>query len=142
MPSSIQVSFDCNDVEKMVKFWMLALNYQMPAPPPGYTSWDDFAEKNNIPKEEWSGALFDPAGKGPDLYFQPVPEGKTAKNRLHLDIRVSSGYGTDPAERRQQTAARVAELVAAGASILYEVNEEDTFWVTMADPEGNEFCII
>ena len=142
MASPIQVTFDCNDIEKMVQFWMLALNYRMPDPPPGYTDWNEFAAKNNIPKEEWAMTLFDPAGKGPDVYFQLVPEGKTAKNRLHLDIRVSSGFGTDPAERRQQTSARVAELVAAGASILYEINESEAYWVTMADPEGNEFCII
>jgi predicted enzyme related to lactoylglutathione lyase len=65
------------------------------------------------------------------MYFQEVPETKTVKNRMHLDIRV----GGDDAE-----AVRDA-LVARGATILHTGSQGPHTWVTMADPEGNEFCV-
>ncbi|MGW1268830.1 VOC family protein [Streptomyces sp. NPDC002491] len=70
-------------------------------------------------------------GLGRRLLFQRVPEAKTAKNRLHLDLHPG-------AERR---AEEVARLTALGASVLREVKEPSGAWVVMADPEGNEFCV-
>ncbi|AVV41076.1 VOC family protein [Streptomyces sp. ID05-04B] len=70
-------------------------------------------------------------GLGRRLLFQRVPEAKTVKNRLHLDLHPG-------AERR---AEEVARLTALGASVLREVKEPSGEWVVMADPEGNEFCV-
>ncbi|SED19226.1 hypothetical protein SAMN05216532_3742 [Streptomyces sp. 2231.1] len=70
-------------------------------------------------------------GLGRRLLFQRVPETKTAKNRLHLDLH--TGRGERPAE--------VARLEALGARVLHEVKEPSGEWVVMADPEGNEFCV-
>ena len=64
------------------------------------------------------------------MVFQRVPEPKTVKNRMHLDLHP----GTDKDELREQ-------LVARGASFLYPGNQGPFTWYTMADPEGNEFCI-
>jgi Glyoxalase-like domain len=84
----------------------------------------------------WTGgaAIRHPAG--PDsgrsrVLFQQVPEGKTVKNRLHLDIRT----GDD------ETDAVAAELARQGATELHRGQEGPHHWVTMADPEGNEFCV-
>jgi hypothetical protein len=74
-----------------------------------------------------------PTGKeGPRILFQLVPEAKSVKNRLHLDVRV----GPD-----QDAAAEVARLVATGATELHQGRQGPHTWTTMADPEGNEFCV-
>ncbi|MEU9009743.1 VOC family protein [Streptomyces sp. NPDC048479] len=70
-------------------------------------------------------------GHGRRLLFQRVPEGKTTKNRLHLDLHVGP-------ERRE---AEVARLEGLGATVLYHADEPVGVWSTMADPEGNEFCV-
>ena len=67
----------------------------------------------------------------PRVLFQVVPEPKTVKNRMHLDVRV----GTDDPE------AVVATLTARGATLLYRGRQGPHTWTTMADPEGNEFCV-
>jgi hypothetical protein len=67
----------------------------------------------------------------PRILFQSVPEAKTVKNRLHLDVRAGD---EDKAEVR-------ARLESRGATFLWEASEGPYFWYTMADPEGNEFCI-
>jgi hypothetical protein len=65
------------------------------------------------------------------LLFQLVPEGKTVKNRMHLDIR------TGPEDQEEV----VRRLAAAGAAELHRGTQGPHHWVTMADPEGNEFCV-
>lgn len=69
-----------------------------------------------------------------------MPEPKTAKNRLHMDVRVS-GSGTED-ERRARIEAAVAPLVAAGATIWGRSTAADDFFIVMQDPEGNEFCLV
>jgi uncharacterized glyoxalase superfamily protein PhnB len=72
-----------------------------------------------------------------------VPEGKTVKNRLHLDISVSGGRGVPMEVRRQRVDAEVARLAGLGATIVRPLQEEglDHYAVAMLDPEGNEFDI-
>ncbi|MGW0874365.1 VOC family protein [Streptomyces sp. NPDC002740] len=70
-------------------------------------------------------------GLGRRLLFQRVPEAKTVKNRLHLDLHPGAGLRAGEVER----------LTALGASVLGEVKEPSGQWVVMADPEGNEFCV-
>ncbi|MGA9871313.1 MAG: VOC family protein, partial [Rhodococcus sp. (in: high G+C Gram-positive bacteria)] len=76
-------------------------------------------------------AVVDPDRPGsPRVLFQSVPEKKSGKNRVHLDLRVGDERET------------VAEnLVAAGASILHRGEQGPFQWITMADPEANEFCL-
>ncbi len=78
--------------------------------------------------------LHDPAGVGPRLCLLPVPEPKTTKNRLHMDIRISQGAD----DRWAVVTGEVQRLLGAGASI---VREYPGHHVTMADPEGHEFCV-
>ena len=98
---------------------------------------------NDLPREDWDNyaSRVDPDGAGPRLFFQRVPEPKTAKNRVHLDLAVGGGRGTPPEESRRNIAAAVERAVAAGATKVREVDERDEYWVVLQDPEGNEFCM-
>ena len=82
----------------------------------------------------------DPAGEGPRLYFQRVPEGKAAKNRVHLDIRVA-GREVRSEERRRLVSEKVERLVQAGASLAWANDTIRGSSIVMRDPEGNEFCV-
>ena len=73
----------------------------------------------------------DPGGRGPRLLFQRTDRPKEGKNRLHLDVNVGS-------DRRQE---EVERLTGLGATVLYEIDEPGGHHVTMADPEGNEYCV-
>lgn len=141
MGPSLQIVFDANDVPRLVAFWEQALGYEVQPPPPEFETWEDFARENGIPEEQWDGwgALMDPDGKRPRIFFQRVPEGKTAKNRLHLDVNVGEGLdGEDRTTRVKQEADRLEEL---GATRQREAFERGEFWIVMQDPEGNEFCL-
>lgn len=95
----------------------------------GRRAWRDLAAVRHPddPYEEATGI-----GHGRRLLFQRVPEAKTAKNRLHIDVHAG------PARDR---AAEVARLESLGASVLRDVDEPGGRWTVMADPEGNEFCV-
>ena len=142
MAIGIQVTFDAADPERLTEFWAIALDYQAQPPPEGFDSWEQFAEKIGLPRERWKdlSAVVDPAGSGPRLLFQRVPENKTVKNRVHLDLAVSVG-AKDREEGWQRALSHVDKLVAAGATVLREVNEVNGRCMVMQDPEGNEFCV-
>ncbi|MGH3658893.1 MAG: VOC family protein, partial [Micromonosporaceae bacterium] len=93
--------------------------------------------------EHWNdaSAVVDPDGGRPRIFFQRVPEAKTVKNRVHLDLGVSGPPGTPPQERRRRIDAEAARLVAAGATRIAAHDEPDQYWVVLQDPEGNEFCL-
>jgi catechol 2,3-dioxygenase-like lactoylglutathione lyase family enzyme len=76
-------------------------------------------------------ACTDPTGTEPRLYFQKVPEGKTAKNRVHLDIHVEP----------DAKAAEVSRLTALGAELIETHDDRGPLTYVMRDPEGNEFCL-
>lgn len=82
-----------------------------------------------------------PDGAGPRMYFQRVPEGKAAKNRLHLDVRVGTGLVGE--ERLAVLESECARLVALGAvrGKLLLADEENESCLNMQDVEGNEFCL-
>jgi hypothetical protein len=138
MTIGFQVSFDAHDPAAQARFWSLALEYDRQPPPPGFDTWEAFAENAGIPRERWGDvdAVVDPHGKGPRLLFQRVPEGKTAKNRMHLDVNAS---GPDHDWARVENHAK--RLVAAGATLVEERQDGMSHWIVMQDPEGNEFCL-
>ena len=136
-----QVTFDASDPARLADFWASALGYIIQPPPPDFDSWDDWATDMGIPEENWNDAraLVDPAGDGPRVFFQRVPEGKTAKNRVHLDVNVAEG--AEPAEQRSVVEASAERLVGEGATLVGPMEEHGSFWIVMRDPEGNEFCV-
>ncbi len=111
MYTKIQVTFDAAEPEKLAEFWGLALGYVVEPPPEGFESWEDFAGSAGIPEADWGevASRIDPAGEGPRLYFQRVPEAKTAKNRVHLDVRVA---GREVRGERAQAAGQRARGTA------------------------------
>ncbi len=147
--SSFQVTFDCLEPARLTQFWATALGYEVEPPPGGAPSWNSYWRSIGVPEDELdddvdaADSLIDPAGLGPRIWFQRVPEAKTIKNRLHLDLSRGGGRAVPLAQRRERVLAEEARLVAAGAQRLRVLETEglDHFGVVMADPEGNEFCI-
>lgn len=138
---TIQVTFDCANPRAVGEFWQAAIGYVAPPPPPGFDDWDAFDA--SLPEADRGSAWAsqDPAGVGPRLFFQRVPEGKTVKNRLHLDVRVGTGLVGD--ERVAALEAEADRLEALGASRirLMLADEHNESCLVMADVEGNEFCL-
>lgn len=135
MATPFQITIDCADADTMSRFWSTALGYVQEPPPAGYLSWEDFLRANGIPTPDAGSisAIVDPDDVGPRILFLRVPEPKIVKNRVHLDIR--SGQTDD------DKLAKVDQLVEAGASVIRRVEEHGGWWMVMADPEGNEFCV-
>jgi hypothetical protein len=144
MATKIQVVIDCADPARQAEFWAEALHYAIPPPPAEFASWDDWARAQGIPEERWNdaSAIEDPEGKGPRVFLQRVPEGKVAKNRLHLDLNAGGGHDVPLEERRRRVDAEVARLKALGATDERgAIEQRGEYWVRMNDPEGNEFCV-
>ncbi|MFG1923259.1 VOC family protein [Cryptosporangium sp. NPDC048952] len=117
---------DAVDPQRIAAFWADALGYVFE---PGYEDPD-------------GASIVDPDGTGPAIGFLRVPEGKTAKNRMHIDIRVAAEISGDAAERERLVRSTVARLVPAGATVVREEFYGGQFdHVVMLDPEGNEFCV-
>ena len=124
MAKPLQVALDCADPAKLAEFWASALDYEV-------VRVSDDGER---------AFLGDPQGKGPTLLFHRVPEPKLVKNRMHLDVYVSP-WGSPPAEAKPIVDAEAERLCAIGAKELGTFERPDEYFVVMADPEGNEFCI-
>ena len=107
------VVIDANDPVLVASFWMQALGYV-----------------EEPPEEEGWVFISDPNGEGPSLYFQPVPEEKGVKNRLHLDL-----------DSDLSMADEVKRLEGLGAKVVVERGHDTWRWTIMEDPEGNEFCV-
>jgi hypothetical protein len=141
-----QLVIDCADPELLARFWTAALGYELEPPPAGFADWDDYWRDVGVPEAELGiGAdrIIDPDGGGPRIWFQVVPEAKTVKNRLHLDVHVSGGRAVPLATRRQRVDAEARRLCELGATMVAVSSEEgiDHYGVAMKDPEGNEFDI-
>jgi predicted enzyme related to lactoylglutathione lyase len=109
------ITFDCADARALATFWSKLTGWNV--------YYDDDPEVVLAPS-------FPHDGTG--MLFIPVPEGKTAKNRLHLDLSPEEGTRDELVER----------AVAAGATVTGDHRKADgSGWVTLTDPEGNEFCI-
>jgi Glyoxalase-like domain len=149
----IQIVIDCADTARLAEFWSIVLDYVPSPPPEGFETWNDWYRSVGVPDEELdltrdaNDRLMDPAQVGPPIWFQPVPERKSVKNRLHLDVHVGrdeQGVKFPYPVRRQRVRAKADQLIAAGASELRceDAPEYGRFYVTLADPEGNEFCLV
>ncbi|CAM5306121.1 hypothetical protein SAVIM338S_00527 [Streptomyces avidinii] len=143
MAKEFQVTYDCADPGAQAAFWAEALDYRVQPPPEGFADWPAALIAWGVPPEHHNdrSAITDPDGKGPRVFFQKVPEGKTAKNRVHLDVRAAPGLTGD--ERMAALEVEAARLEELGAKRLYRIEPDrlDAGTIVMADPEGNEFCL-
>lgn len=143
MAFEFQVTFDSADPAALAAFWAEVLRY-VPSPPPvEFATWEAAFEAWGIPEANRNdrAAIVDPDGVGPRVYIQKVPESKTAKNRVHLDVRAAPGL--EGAAREDALNAEYDRVVALGAT-LFERLEPDgvnELCIVMLDPEGNEFCL-
>ena len=136
---TFQVVFDAADPHAQAEFWAEALRYEVEDHSPVVQSLVDAGQ---LPRDATTttarglafadvAALSDPTGARPRVFFQRVPEAKTVKNRVHLDIQVG-------AERADAEAERLAAL---GATHAWVSDDRGVRCITMRDPEGNEFDI-
>jgi hypothetical protein len=152
MSRHIQVTFDARDPRALSTFWCQVLGYVHPAPPgvdlpvgaDPLAAWDDFLARAGVPADQRNSrsAIEDPAGHGPRLFFQQVPEDKIAKNRVHLDVRAAPGLSGK--ERMAALEVECERLVALGATRIRRdepLPPMSSGLIVMADPEGNEFCL-
>ena len=144
MTKEVQITFDCADPAALAGFRAKVLGYEVQSPPDGFDSWEAALEAFGVPRDQWNSrsAILPVDGDGPRVFFQQVPEGKTVKNRVHLDVRAAPGLTGD--ERMEALEAECARLEALGASRAYRVEPDPPMefgFITMHDPEGNEFCL-
>ncbi|MCB0999414.1 MAG: hypothetical protein KDB40_08975 [Acidimicrobiales bacterium] len=141
----ISLTLDAADPLRLAEFWTAALGYVAAPPPAGWASWETWLRDMDVPEAEWNdgAAIVDPAGDGPSISIVRVPEPKSAKNRLHLDIHATPGRHLEAAARATLIDAKVAELLAIGGSVVERHCVADVLdHVVLRDPEGNEFCIV
>ena len=133
MASKIQITVDASAPRALGAFWCEVLGYVEQPPPPGFESWEEALDAIGIDRTDPDRAFanVDPDGVGPRVFFLKVPEGKSAKKCLRLDVH------TDP----ETLQTRAAELAALGATVVGEFDEPEGHWITMLDPEGNQFCL-
>jgi hypothetical protein len=140
MAFDFQVTIDSSAPHELADWWAEALGWQVePQDEAFIRRMVDSGAASEDDTTHHRGALVWRAGAGltspdpgrPRVLFQHVPEAKTVKNRIHLDVRVG-------AERQE---AEVARLAALGARELWRAAQGPYAWVTLADPEGNEFCV-
>ena len=105
------IVMDALDERKLAEWWCSVLGYRM-----------KLGTAHEM-KGKWLGSIEDPEGEGPRIWFMPVPEAKTIKNRMHIDIL-----------------GEVEDILALGATVVAESTTE-TPWFVLSDPEGNEFCV-
>jgi glyoxalase superfamily protein len=117
MPAQFKdLVLDAGDHQALADFWCAAL---------GYRRRDELTppEDGWVRPADWPVPIADPTGRGPVIWIVAVPEAKTVKNRMHLDVR-----------------GDVDELVGLGATIVRR-RDDEIEWDVLADPEGNEFCV-
>jgi hypothetical protein len=140
-PPTLQIAVDCADPHALARFWAAAVHYELEDHhdgierilAEGQATLDDTILIDGRRAWRTAAACHDPRGHGPRLLFQTVPEPKTVKDRIHLDLHFMAGD-----EGRQ---AEVARLLGLGATKLWDGQQGPYRWVTLADPEGNEFCV-
>ncbi|MET0526151.1 MAG: VOC family protein [Nocardioides sp.] len=144
MSREFQVTFDSADPAALAAFWAEALGYEVQGPPPGFSSWDAALEAWGVPPERRNdaSAVVDPEGNRPRVFIQRVPEGKIAKNRVHLDVRAAPGLEGD--ERMAALETEAERLVGLGATRVQRYDPAPPLQlgtIVMSDPEGNELCL-
>ena len=127
----------------MAEFWAAALGYVIQPPPPGFETWEAFADEMGIPEEKRSdvSAVVDPDDVGPRLLFERWDGGEPNK-RVHVDVNVVVEEGLTPEEREERLAEERVRLEALGATYHRVASGmAGETWIELFDPEGNWFCV-
>jgi len=121
------VVVDCHDIKKQARFWAEAMDWKLV-----YEADDEYVI---VPSWVGEDTMRDTPWEriGPGMVFVPVPEGKTVKNRLHIDLAPHTS---------QDRGAEIARLESLGATRVDVGQSPEVSWTVLADPEGNEFCVL
>jgi hypothetical protein len=122
------VTFDCARPLALARFWAAALGWEVPPYGEKELAW--LRDRGVADVEDDPAVVVNPPGGGARLLFLQVPEGKSVKNRIHLDVRATTTMREE-----------VERLAGLGATVDRMVEEELGCWTVMRDPEGNEFCV-
>lgn len=139
---ALQITLDCIDPHAQAHFWAAALDFEVDD---HHEMIGGVIEAGHLPADsddiitvdgrrrwrEYASVSPKDSDDGNRMLFQLVPEPKVAKNRLHVDLHAPEG----------ERDAKIASLVELGASKLWDAQMGPMSWVTLADPEGNEFCV-
>jgi hypothetical protein len=139
---ALQITLDCVDPHAQARFWAAALDFEVDdhhemiggvieAGHVAADSDDIILIEGRRTWREYASVSPHDRDDGNRMLFQLVPEAKVAKNRLHVDLHAPEG----------ERDAKVASLIELGASKLWDAQMGPMSWVTLADPEGNEFCV-
>ena len=123
-----QLSIDAHDHRALARWWADVLDWRI--------EFEDEYECNVVPPEHTEDPVDDLATwqtLRTSLVFAPVPEGKTVKNRLHIDLAPHIEQDRD---------AEIEALLAKGATLADVGQDDDVTWTVLVDPEGNEFCVL
>lgn len=142
MAYDFQVTVDSTDPHPLADWWAETLGWEVEPSDEafilkmisaGYATEDDTKRHNGVLVWKEGAAIRHPEGqrRAPRVLFQLVPEPKTVKNRTHLDVHIGAG----------DVESAVAALIARGAKFLHNGRQGPHTWVTLADPQGNEFCV-
>ena len=139
MSPRVQIAFDAADPHALVRFWAAALHYDVEDHTEivthllgaGQLREDEVLADGDRRAFRDVATCVDPDGVRPRVFVARVPEPKSAKNRVHLDLQV----GPDAA------AGEVERLVGLGASVAWTTSDRGPVNTTLRDPEGNEFCV-
>ena len=139
MGTRTQVVLDAANPHRLAGFWAAALHYEQEDHSGivasllagGQLRDSDVVEIDGRRAFRDVAACVDPEDTGSRLFFQRVPEPKTAKNQVHLDLQVGA----------RDAGAEVERLVALGASVAWTSADRGPATTTLRDPEGNEFCV-
>jgi hypothetical protein len=118
------VVVDCHDIAAQSRWWAETL---------GYTIAFEAADEVAIIPSDWEARDLSWEHTPPGLVFVPVAEGKTVKNRLHIDLAPHTSDDRD---------AEIARLLERGAALADVGQSADASWTVLTDPEGNEFCVL
>lgn len=153
-PLTFQVTFDAVDPHAQARFWAAVMHYEVEEQDgfvrgllgQGVVTEEDVIEIDGLMYFR-QGAGIRPSGaddaetsENRRILFMAVPEPRVAKNRVHLDLHAGARYDSDEGQARFE--AEIARLEGLGATVLYRHDDVDGRWVTLADPEGNELCLI
>jgi catechol 2,3-dioxygenase-like lactoylglutathione lyase family enzyme len=139
MGRTVQITVDAADPHTLARWWADLLGYRVEDHhdrvgellAAGHLTEAEVVEVGGRRAFADAATAIDPDGAGPRLYVQRVPEPKTAKNRLHLDVRV----GQDDLD------AEVARVAGLGGTVVEWNSQPGHRWAVLRDPEGNEFCL-
>jgi Glyoxalase-like domain len=140
MAYEFQVTIDSTAPHPLADWWAEALGWEREPTDEafirrmveaGHAAESDTLRHNGQLVWAAGAAIRHPTGEAPRVLFQLVPEPKTVKNRVHLDVRVGE----------EDIEAEVTRLTARGATVLHHGRQGPYRWVTIADPEGNELCL-